>query len=250
MAYKFKDMEKIAGIFIVIVLLAVLSLLILIMRGKNFFVQKNTYYTYYSSGENLTKGMAINYNGMKIGQITTIKLNPDNRVLVRFYVLKEYYDRVKTDSVANFVPGLLGGGKLNLTRGTISSMVLPDGSYINSSDSAKGKELLRYQQASTAEGLNGLINNANELLKQLHNPQGNLNMTLEKLQLLMVTLNEVSKNMGKITGSVDKEQVKTIMLNLRQTSDNLVEITKNLKHVRLIGGSPEKQDKNSIPATK
>lgn len=244
MAYKFKNMEKIVGIFIVFAILTILSFLLMIGRGKNLFVKKNLYYTYFSKGEGISKGQKVSFNGIEVGKVTEIRLNKDNRIYVKFFVLRDYSDRVKTTSVVTFSKSLIGGGTMRITKGLVGSRVLPNNTYICSYDSKKGKEYLS-QQKSAPEGIDKTLANVNELTGMLKDPEGALALTLVNLQKLSDNLNKITANIANNDDKVDD-----IFISLQETLDNLVVVTKNLKHNKLLGGHPEKKKNQLINETK
>jgi phospholipid/cholesterol/gamma-HCH transport system substrate-binding protein len=247
MAYKFKSMEKIIGIFIVVALLSVLSFVIMIGRGKNFFVKKNWYYTYFDNGEGISKGLNIFYKGVKIGLVTDVSLNTDDRIYTKFYVFREYGDKVKVDSVARFTKPILGSGSIRISRGAFNSQPLPNNSYMISYDTEQGKTLFKLNKME-GDNIDKIVGN----MEEMTSPEGALVMTLSHLQTLTKSLNEFTKNMNQITGNIagNKDQINDIILNLRLTSANLVVVTRNLRQNRLIGGRPEKEEKGVIPAVK
>jgi len=74
-------------------------------------------------------------------------------------VLKEYADRVKTDSVALFVPIPSGPAKMLLSARFGEHPHFPMGRISIPRIPRKGKELLKFQPMTPREGVNGLVNN-------------------------------------------------------------------------------------------
>jgi phospholipid/cholesterol/gamma-HCH transport system substrate-binding protein len=233
MAYKFKSFEKVVGAFVVIALLCLAATVVLIGRGKNFFEKKNYYYTFFKSGEGLTVGMPVMYNGIKLGQVSTVKLNPDNRIYLRFYIVAEYADKLKEDSVAQFLKPLLGQSAIKIVAGTSSSRQLENDSYIHSSDSETGQALIA-QNHTVAEGPERILANVEEITWMLKDPEGPLWATLRQVAA-------VSSNARGITSNIEgnKDRINNILLSLEESVDNLAVITKNLKHNKLLGGRPQ-----------
>jgi len=240
MAYKFKVIEKFVGFFVVAALLFFIGMIILIGREKKFFEKKTYFYTFYKSGEGLTTGIPVLYNGIKIGQVSTVKLNEDNRIYLKFYVSSEYAGRIHEDSVAQFVKPLLGQSAIRIiTPPGSAEKILENDSYIYSSDSEEGQALLASRR-NVAEGPERIMANVEELTWLLKDPDGPLFGSLKQIEKLVSTLNEVSKNANAITANVaqNNDRINNILLSLEESADNLATITKNLKHNRLLGGKP------------
>lgn len=244
MAYKFKSMEKLVGFFIVFTMLTVIAFLIMIGRGKEFFIKKNFYYTYYRSAQDITTSMEVVYNGLPIGKVKDMELMPDNRIYVRMMIRREYESKIKADSVAAFLKPTMGSGTIYITTGTTNSSVLTNNAQIISSHSKYGSKLLRDQRPDVAL-LDDLINNVNELTVALEDPEGALMALLWTINDLVLSINSVTVNLDD-----NRDRINDILISLQESMDNFVEISENLKHKRLIGGKPEKRgsDRN-IPAT-
>jgi phospholipid/cholesterol/gamma-HCH transport system substrate-binding protein len=246
MAYKFKSIEKIVGVFVVMAMISVFFMIIMIGRGKSFFVPKQYYYTYYNSGDGISKGQKIFYKGVAIGSVTELNLNSDNRIYVKFFILKEYANRVKADSVAKLILSVTGGGTIKITPGEVSSIVLPNNAYIISSDTEEGKKLLEKMKNEPAGNpLDLIANNVADLTALLKRKDGPLVEVLDSIHSLTASMIPIAQNLDKVTGNVDgnKDRINHIILSLQKSADNLVEVTANLKHNRLLGGKPEKETK-------
>jgi phospholipid/cholesterol/gamma-HCH transport system substrate-binding protein len=247
-------MEKIVGVFIVLAVLFAFAMLVMIARGKSFFVKKQSFYTYYDSGTGITQGLKILFRGMEIGTVTRVRLSHDNRIQVDFFVLKEYADRVKTDSVAKIVRPLIGSSFIRITAGSVNAAPLPDHSYIISSDTEVGRELLKKNKIET-EGIDKIVETIDDITLTVkaiaEDSAGPITDTVEQLRLLTQSLNALAANLNSITGNLDgnEDRINDIILSFQKTADNLAEVTKNLKHNRLIGGKPEKTSK-TVTGTK
>ena len=243
MAYKFKTMEKVVGTFVVLAILFLIAMIIMIGRGKSFFIEKNYYVTHFHSGAGISKGSTpVVFNGMNIGKVMEVKLDKDNRIRIRFFVLHEYSDKVKRNSVAVIVRPLIGQTYLLVTPGTLGSSVQANNAYVVSSDSEQGKEWLT-EQKSEANAIPDMIaGNLNNLLASLSDPSGGLQSALRNIASEVSNLMILNSHLNNITGNVagNKNQINDIIISLQQTADNLAEVSKNLKHNRLLGGKPEK----------
>ena len=246
MAYKFKSMEKVVGVFIVVAMISIFFMIIMIGRGKSFFVPKQYYYTYYYNGDGITKGQKILYKGVEIGKVTDLNLNDDNRIYVRFFILKQYADRVKSDSVVRLVLSIMGGSTITITPGEVGGLVLPNNAYVISSDTDEGKRLLeKMKKGSSGNPIDQVINNLAELTALLKSNDGPMVSVLDSIHDLITSLVPMGQDLKSITGNIDgnKERINNIILSVQKSADNLVEVTANLKHNKLIGGKPEKDSK-------
>jgi phospholipid/cholesterol/gamma-HCH transport system substrate-binding protein len=103
----------------VVVLMAGLVVAILWFAQIQFREQR--YYDIYFAGSvtGLTTGSTVRYNGIPVGRVEDIKLDPSDPSKVRVTVQLQAGTAVKTDTVAALeVQGLAGGMSVNLTGGT------------------------------------------------------------------------------------------------------------------------------------
>lgn len=255
MAYKFKPIEKIVGSFVAFAALLLAASLILVARGKNLFEKKAYYHTFFRSGDGLSRGMPVVYNGIRIGQVSEVLLTPDNRVYVNFYVLAEHTERVREDSVAVFSKPALGLGQstLRITIGSPKSRVLEPGSYIHSSDSEAGLAILN-RQRGPAEGPERILANVEEITRNLRDPSGPLMSALadlaattaqvrratQDLDRTLANIRSITSNLDTVTATVasNRDRIGRILLSTERATEDLAGLAKNLRHNRLLGGRP------------
>jgi phospholipid/cholesterol/gamma-HCH transport system substrate-binding protein len=88
------------------------------------FREQVAYYDIYFAGSvtGLTPGSTVRYNGIPVGRVAEIKLDPNDPNKVRVTVELQGGTAVKSDTVASLeLQGLAGGSYVNLTGGTRDS---------------------------------------------------------------------------------------------------------------------------------
>ena len=167
--------------------------------------------------------MPVKFKGLKIGAVTEIKLTPSDKFLVKFYVLKEYANKVKKDSVVAISSALFIGEKsLTITPGTKKSEIAKEEDYLFSTDTELGRKMFKAQigkepTPSTEE----ILNNVRLLTAQLSDPNGSLMRTLQNAKLLTRNITE--------TYSKNKDSFEKIIKNLEFTTKNLRDVVRKLK---------------------
>ncbi len=205
MAYKFRNIEKTIGGFIVIALLVFIAGLVFIAKGKKLIVKKNYYTTTFYSAMDLKKGMPVTYKGLTVGQVKDLYLNKDNMIEVEFYVYRRNADRVKEDSVVNITsPGPLAAKILALSPGGTNSKPAKNNSFLYSMHTEEGIRLLESQisQQPTSQA-DLIVQNVQLLTAQLSNPKGPLMSTLRNLERFTTAFAGISgKNKDLIAGMI------------------------------------------------
>ncbi|MDD5067337.1 MAG: MlaD family protein [bacterium] len=240
MAYKFKTVEKMIGIFIVAAGIILIASIIFIAKGQKLFVKKNHYSTVFNSADNLTEGMPIKFKGLKIGSVKSMELNEENKIMVQFTILREYANRIKTDSIIKVNAPLIGEKILEITEGTKEAVMAVNNSPLYSIDSEKGRELLKAQlsqQAATPTDL--IVQNVQLLTAQLSDPDGGLMKTLRNME-------KFSSAFASTYGD-NKDVITDMIKNLQQTTKNINDLSLALKNNPFFswGGnqSPDQQKK-------
>ncbi len=231
MPYKFRYLEKIIGIFIVFAFLILIISIIFIAKGKKLWVKKEYYYTVFNSAEALSVGMPVKFKGLSIGAVKSIKLNNENKIIVKFYILKEYANRVKKDSIIKVNAPLIGSKNLVITEGRKDSPVAEKNNFLYSIDTEKGRLLLAEQLKKEPQTPTDLIiQNVQILTAELSDPNGPLIKTLKNLQ----------KFSANFANSFDQTAINNTIKMLEETAKNLRDLSRSLKENPLLRGGKEK----------
>lgn len=126
------------GIFILLTLLLVIGTVAFII-GKELMERNTPYFTRFTeSVDGLNLGAKVKLNGITIGQVTQILVDPEdlNTVLVRFDVNSEF--PIKTGMEANLVGGmsLTGLKTIELTGGLATEANVEWGGYVKAGTSS------------------------------------------------------------------------------------------------------------------
>ncbi len=236
MSYRFKYLEKVIGMFLVLAFLIIIISVIFIAKGKQLWVKKVYYYTQFNSAEALSLGMAVKFKGLKIGAVKSIKLDDKNNIIVRFYVLQEYANRVKTDSIIKINAPLIGEKDIAITAGSEKSKVAPKNSFLYSIDTEKGRLLLAEQIKKEPQSPTDLIiQNVQVLTAELSDPKGPFIGTLRNLETF-------SENFANSFGG---DAMRNTIKMLEETARNFRDLSEALKKNPLLGGKASESAKKS-----
>src|SRR5271169_5313091 len=110
MKFKIRFADQIVGIFVLAAIVAVALVLVLIAINQRWFARNYYFTSEFSSGSGLFVGMPVSLKGFDIGKISSMRLNEQSEVDVRFYIQDTYYDRVTPDSVLELTSSPIGLG--------------------------------------------------------------------------------------------------------------------------------------------
>lgn len=206
MLLEINKFEKKVIVYLAIVVVLFALLLVYFSYKKNWFTPTSKYYVKYEEGSGITKGSTVTIAGMKIGYVSNVDLNTDDKVIVEIKVYNKYKDRIKIDSVAKVIrPYGIGKKIIQIGQGSNKSMVLKEASFINAKESTEIIDIL------SGSNLDPYIST--------------LGTALEKIKIV---LDDVLVNVD------EKEYVKVV--------DQISKLATNFNQFTLVMGSPQMQD--------
>ncbi len=197
------------GLFISLVSGA-LILFFLMVAGNSLWEQRDIYYIRYSNAsvQGLQVGGAVVYQGITVGSIKSVEIDPENVENIIVTISLEQHTPIKTNVSARLVPvGITGLSQIELSGGTQEAPLLPPGSTITPEPSSISQ---------VSESLQSILNNIQLLLEDISS---------------FVT-EENRRSLGNILSNVDgmvaenRTELGEIVDNLNRTSANLTEATR------------------------
>jgi phospholipid/cholesterol/gamma-HCH transport system substrate-binding protein len=212
------------GIFI-----AIGSVLILafagVVAGSRLLQRRDIYYVQYEdvSVNGLQVGGTVNYHGIKVGRVDTIKLNPKDVSKVILTISVDAGTPIRADVEATLVPvGITGLKSVELRGGSNQAALVKPKSFLkvgtSSFDDITGRAVSIAEKIDLiASNISNLTNNKNQeniakILSEtsllLSDTRANLGETLHSLSIIAANAAEVassaSTNLTKLTENVNQ----------------------------------------------
>jgi phospholipid/cholesterol/gamma-HCH transport system substrate-binding protein len=228
------------------------------LKGKDILNDYKTFFVKYDNVEGLASTAPITINGLVVGQVSGIKLQPNGEILVQLQI-KNDFPFSKSSVVAIYEPGLIAGKQLQIIPNFKDNTIAVSGDTLTSSVKkgltdlvsdklaplqqkiekmivnadllltnlnevldTKSKENLKNSISNlskTIEGINSVVDNTNSILL---NNKGNIDKTL-------TNLNKVSTDFSKISDSLSKANITKVVTNLEKTLSNVDKIMNDLQ---------------------
>jgi phospholipid/cholesterol/gamma-HCH transport system substrate-binding protein len=239
MAVKPRSEIKIGLMVVITITLFILG--INFLRGKGLFSSDKGYSTVYSDIQGLQESAEVRLNGLKIGQVDKIELQPDRKIKVHFLLNKEI--KVPKGSVVQLTAAdLISGTKILNLEMSNDPQILPENSVIESQEAEGILGNLGSQVSPMLEtvkhtvvSLDTLLNTINDIInddtrKHLNASFASLEVGLNQLSGLASELNKQSgelagviKNANSITGNLaaNNAQINNTLNNLQDFSTSL-----------------------------
>ena len=193
------------------------------VKGEVMLSRSYTFTTVFEDVSQLAVSSPVLVNGLKVGAITDITVNPSNtkEMFVEYNVNGEF-NLPKSTKAIMISDGLVGGKSLSLEYESLcsGSNCAEDGQQLEGESrgligSMLGGEDLGKYVTQITDGVSKSLNSMGE-----GDPNSPINKTINNLQMTM-------ENMAKLTASMD-EMVRRSSTNLQKTMANMESVTANL----------------------
>ena len=235
MKFKIRFADQIVGFFVLAAIVGVAAVLILIGVNQRWFAKNYGFRSEFGSATGLNVGMPISLKGFEIGKISSISLNDQNAVDVRFTIEDTYYNRVKPDSVLELTSSPIGlGVTLKFHSGKNTLAPVPEGSFIPSLDSQEGQRLVAAGKVdiprdadvigSVIAKLNPVLDETRLTIAEIRHVADTLNVALNGGGGPMGTMvSDLSRTPGKVNAAVDdiNTKVSAVLDKVAVISDNI-----------------------------
>lgn len=218
------------------------------LKGNNLFKSQAIYYVKYDNIDQLQVSAPVFINGFQVGNVNHIGIDPITlqNIIVSLEILPEV--KLPQNTVAQlFSNGVMGDMAVNIVySGTCEDDCIEKGAFINGATlsflgSFVQPDELDVYISKLKSGVGGLVDTINNIMDDpefadseigklalsLKSTVMNLEQGSNRLNQMMAAnanaLNEVSKNLAKITGGIADNQE-----SLNQTIQNLSTMTKTL----------------------
>lgn len=212
--------EKIVGMFIIGITALLLTTVVFIGRGQNWFRTYVTYYTTFNESYNLQSNAAVKLFKTDIGNVQEIEL-VENRVRVRLAILDVYAGRIRTDTVASVEsPTLIGDEYVAIKPGDPNSRPVKPGGEIRSVEKKSLTELLEeFEVEKTAKMMVQALQDLSEIVRIIRDPDGPMFAALDNINMIAQDIQDGKGTAGSILKS--RELVNKVIRRLDQAGDVL-----------------------------
>jgi phospholipid/cholesterol/gamma-HCH transport system substrate-binding protein len=222
MQLSFSKMEKIVGLFMVVLITLLLTTVVMLGRGKDWFKKYITYYTVFNEAYNLSPNAVVKLYKADIGKVKRIVVEED-RVKVELGILEDYAARIRADSTAVVEsPTFVGSEYVSIKPGTAGAEPIPPAGLIPSKEKKSLQDILaEFEVEKTSKMIIAAAQDVSRMIDQLTEPGGPLITSLDNT-------NKTLAHIEKITGRLEHgEGTFGVLLKSKEPLEKLyVEIDK------------------------
>ncbi len=226
MRIRFNKFEKVAGLFVGIAALSCVVGMVAISVKNGWFSLKIQYKTELESADGVHAGTVVQIAGLRVGSVTDVDLQSNDKVLVQFEVLEKFKDKIRKDShVQMFRPFILADKVFEVSVGQDSSPVLEAGALIPMNPSSDIMDLVSGKKMGSMMGsFDKLADSLRIVGEAFADPARTRALVgmLDRMGPLVQNLNTMSVEIVKITSVANKQKrMETIIGNLAKISSEL-----------------------------
>jgi phospholipid/cholesterol/gamma-HCH transport system substrate-binding protein len=216
--------EKSVGLFVIGITVLLLTTVVILGRGKDWFADEVTFYTSFKESYNLQVNAAVKLFKADIGKVKRISLGEDN-VKVQLAILAKYASRIRQDAVAVVdSPTLIGSEYISIIPGAPNALKIPAGGMIPSIEKKSISDILKeFEVEKTAMLAVRTIQEIADLMILIKDPNGPVMTTLTNIKKTSTHLLQITGSIGQGQGSLgslvaSRELVDGVLSNLEKVN--------------------------------
>jgi phospholipid/cholesterol/gamma-HCH transport system substrate-binding protein len=196
--------ESRVGLFIILTTIIILLSLLYLAYEKGFFEKVYTFTLSSKSGDGFTEGMPVVISGFNIGKVHALELNDKGIVLIRIKIPESHVKWVKKDSTFILYRPLIGASRIIVITNNLSSPQLPE-NKIPEVEIVNDINDVITKVPPLIEKITLIAANLETLSKNLANPKGDFNHTLNNVTKVTDNLDNILKKVDKIADKTDTQ---------------------------------------------
>jgi len=253
-----------------IMVILLLTIIVMIGRGKDWFETYVTYYTVFDEAYNLSKNARVKLFKADIGKVKSVRLEGD-KVRVELAILEDYAPRIKMDSVATVEsPTFIGSEYVSIKPGTPEAPPIPENGTIPSEAKKSLADFMaEFEVEKTAKMIIKSLQDISEIVGHLRDPEGpfyaSLDSTAKAMAHIEAVTHEIRDGKGSVGGLIQSEglleriyeelnHVNRILRNLEdataKTPDIMDDVKKSMNMINQILANIEKGSQDVPAVTK
>ncbi len=206
------------------------------LKGKELFSSDKTIYVTYDNVFGLVNSAPVTLNGLKIGKVNQITLNPDGKIRVELQIQTDF--PISKSSVAEiFDSGIVGGKEIAILPNFADKSIIEDGNELTSSKKLGLTDNLAKTLVPLEAKIEGLLDNANMMIKNINqvfdaNTQANLKNSIAELSKTLSEFSQISKSANQMLVE-NKSKLNSTLSNFDKTSANFAVMSDSLTKINI-----------------
>jgi phospholipid/cholesterol/gamma-HCH transport system substrate-binding protein len=224
------------------IFLVIVSILLFIwgynfLKGKDLFDSSTKVYVIYDNVAGLVDSAPVTLNGLAIGKVNSINIQPDGKLLVEMQITTDF--PISKSSIAEiYDSGLVGGRQIAIKLNFQDKDYIKSGDYLKASSKlgitdalAQQLEPLQFKVQKMLDDSDLMVKNINDILDET--TKQNLKSSIAELNKTLSEFSVASKNVNEILAD-NKSKINSTMTNLDKMSANFSKMSDSLARANLV----------------
>ncbi|HKJ70315.1 MAG TPA: MlaD family protein [Gammaproteobacteria bacterium] len=169
------------GLFLVTTLGLMTAAAGYVLYRKGLFEEHVAFTLVADSGQHLSAGMPVKFQGLQLGSVEAVSLNNRGQVEARVVIPADQHRWVRTSSTFTVEKPLLGGARIVVATDDMDAPVLPEGARAPTRVQDDINRLIEKAQP-VVQNLQGIVDHISRLSQAAADPEGNFRQTLAHLE--------------------------------------------------------------------
>ena len=221
--------------------LVIVSILLFIwgynfLKGKDLFDSSRKVYVIYDNVAGLVDSAPVTLNGLAIGKVNSINIQPDGKLLVEMQITTDF--PISKSSIAEiYDSGIVGGRQIAIKLNFQDKNYIKSGDFLKASSKlgitdalAQQLEPLQFKVQKMLDDSDLMVKNINDILDET--TKQNLKNSIAELNKTLSEFSVASKNVNEILAD-NKSKINSTMTNLDKMSANFSKMSDSLARANL-----------------
>ncbi|MFY8069400.1 MAG: MlaD family protein [Flavobacterium sp.] len=206
------------------------------LKGKNLFDNSNKLFVVYENVAGLAPSAPVTLNGLTIGKVNSISINPDGKLLVELHITTDF--PISKSSIAEiYDSGLVGGRQIAIKPNLLDKNYTVSGDYLQASSKLGLTDALAQQLEPLQAKIQELLENADVLFTNVNDvldtqTRQNLKSSIASLNATLSEFSVASKNVNEMLAD-NKSHLNNTLKNANKVSGNFAIISDSLAKANL-----------------
>ena len=206
------------------------------LKGKNLFDNSTKLFVVYENVAGLAPSAPVTLNGLTIGKVNSISINPDGKLLVELHITTDF-PIAKTSIAEIYDSGLVGGRQIAIKPNLLDKNYTVSGDYLQASSKLGLTDALAQQLEPLQAKIQQLLENADVLFTNINDildtqTRQNLKSSIASLNTTLSEFSVASKHINEILAE-NKSKLNSTLKNVDKVSGNFATISDSLAKVNL-----------------
>ncbi|MBA0882368.1 MlaD family protein [Flavobacterium undicola] len=207
------------------------------LKGKDLFNSYTTLYVEYDSVEGLAPSAPVTLNGLVIGKIEKISINPNTGSLLVELQINTDFPIAKSSVATIYEPGFIGGKQIAILPNFSDKNIVEQGDHLKANVQLGMTESLSKKLVPLQDKIEKVLANADNLISGINNvlnkkTQEDLKKSLAELSKTMEQFHQASAGVNSMLAD-NKAQINGAVSNFNKVSSNFSKISDSLNKADL-----------------